>query len=99
QQLSLGLSLFPFVIRELLHLLEIVRDRACEGARVLNRNIGICHAQHYPPDRLSQQRIIYETGIDEAAVMLESVVTRMIDATAMTFFAEAYIEHWHAEMI
>src|ERR1700679_2568896 len=80
QQLSLSLSFFALVISELLYLIKIVRDRVRETAGVLKRYIGICGAQYYPAHRLSQHRIVNEAGVDEAAMMLEGVIARMVNA-------------------
>ena len=99
QQLGLRLGFFALVVGELLHLVEIARDRVGEIAGLLQRQIAVGHAQHHPPDGLGQQRIVDEARIDEAAVMLEGVVARVIDAAAVALLAESDVQRGHAQML
>src|SRR5580704_5794283 len=98
KQFSLRFGLIAFVVGELLHLIEIVRNRIRESAGVLHGKVGIGYAQHYATDRLCQHRVIHEPRIDETAVMLESVVTRVIDAARVSLFVETYVQHRYAKM-
>jgi len=96
---GLNFGRLALVAGKLFDFRTVERNLVREIARALQRQVGVGGAQHQAPNGFRQERIVDETGIDEAAVMFERVVARMIDAAGIAFTVEADVERRHAEML
>ena len=56
-------------------------------------------AQHHPAHGFGQEGVIDKAGIDEFAVMLESVIAGMVDAAGTAFAAIAEIDGLNSQML